>query len=115
MDSDISNDDGFSASLRQDGDRVVIALEGELDLHGVSRLESEIHKVLATPVAGVELDATDLTFVDSSGLRTILLVKEQIEATGAVFRVRAVSSPVERVIQISGLAEVLFPSQPDAT
>jgi anti-anti-sigma factor len=115
MGSDTSNDDGFSASSRQDGDRVVIALEGELDLHGASRLESEMHKALATPVTGIELDTTDLMFVDSSGLRTILQIKEQTEAAGAVFRIRAVSAPVERVIQVAGLTDVLFPSEPDAT
>ena len=115
MGTDISSDDGFSATARQDGDRVVVVLEGELDLHGVSRFEGEIDKALATPVAGVEIDATDLMFVDSSGLRAILQVKEQIEATGATFQVRTVSAAVQRVLQIAGLTDVLFPSGPDAT
>ena len=109
MGSDSSNEDGFSASAREDGDRVVIELEGELDFHSAGRLESEVHKTLATPVAGIEIDAAELTFVDSSGLRAILQVKERTEATGAIFRIRAVSGPVERVIQIAGLTDELFP------
>lgn len=104
-----SNEDGFSASARHDGDRVVIELDGELDLHAVSHLESEIDKALETPVAGIEIDATGLTFVDSSGLRAILQVKGRTETTGATFRIRAVSGPVERVIQIAGLTDELLP------
>jgi len=96
-------------SSRRDGDRIVVTLEGELDLHGAERLAAEVQRALADSQI-VEIDAENLTFADSAGLRAVLLARAEAERGGGSLRVIKVSPPVGRVIQIAGLADELLPS-----
>jgi len=110
MNSDYSVSEILAISARRedDGDRVVIALVGELDYHGADRLDIVLAELLTSPAGHVEVDATGLTFVDSSGLRSIMLARAKALEIGATFRVSTASPVVERVIEIAGLAGVLL-------
>src|SRR5688572_13478597 len=92
-----ATNDVLSVSSRRDGTVAVIVLAGELDLHGAGRFDAEVRQQLATPPDGLEVDAGELEFVDSSGLRSLMLARSDAKAAGAVFRVRAVSPAVSRV------------------
>lgn len=108
-DNDATND-VLSIASRRDGDAAVVALAGELDLHGAGLLDTEVRRLLDGGVRRVEVDASDLEFVDSSGLRSVMLARSEVEAAGASFRITAVSPTVGRVIEIAGLAELLLPT-----
>lgn len=98
-------------SSRRDGNRAVVVIGGELDLHGSERLTDEVKRVLADGAGAVErleIDAGDLTFADSAGLRAVLLARAEAQSTGVTFAVSQVSAPVERVIEMAGLTDVLL-------
>jgi anti-sigma B factor antagonist len=107
--------DVLSISGRRDGTAALVTLVGELDLHGAGRLDDEVRRVLAAPVSSLEIDASGLEYVDSSGLRSMMLAKSEAETAGAAFRLTGVSSTVGRVIEIAGLAELLLPAEPNPT
>jgi anti-anti-sigma factor len=110
-DHDPSSTEVLSISSRRDGAHVVVELVGELDLHGSDRLASAVQLALSEPpVELIELDATRLTFADSAGLRAVLMARTEAESSGATFRIRAVSAPVGRVIEIAGLSDLLLPA-----
>lgn len=113
-DNDATND-VLSIASRCDGDAAVVELTGELDLHGSGLLDTEVRRLLDGGVRRLEVDASDLEFVDSSGLRSVMLARSEVEAAGASFRITAVSSAVGRVIEIAGLAELLLPTGPTGT
>ena len=110
---DSTSPDVLEISSRVDGKRAVVVVGGELDLHGSDRLTEEVKRVLAD-AAGVaehlEIDARTLTFADSAGLRAVLLARSEAQSTGVTFAVTHVSPPVERVIDMAGLTEVLLDS-----
>lgn len=107
-----ATNDVLKISSHRDGAVAVIALAGELDLHGAGLLDAEVRRLFGDPVEGVEIDAGDLEFVDSSGLRSLMLARGEAEAVGASFRITAVSPAVNRVIEIAGLAGYLLSSGP---
>ena len=72
------------------GRRVVIELVGELDLDGAGRFGREVASMLEEPVEVIEVDATELTFADSAGLRSLLLARE----AAARCRVRSSGSSI---------------------
>jgi anti-anti-sigma factor len=115
MSSDRSVTDILTISAQRDGDRVAIALVGELDYHGAERMAVELGALIAAPATRVEMDATGLTFVDSSGLRAIMLARAKAHDIGATFRISTASLVVERVIEIAGLAGVLLAPETDPT
>ena len=94
------------------GRRVVIELVGELDLDGAGRFGREVASMLEEPVGVIEVDATELTFADSAGLRSLLLAREAAARSGAILCLGPVSRQVQRVIDLAGLGEVLGRPKP---
>jgi anti-sigma B factor antagonist len=105
--ADDRDTESFSVSTRREGPRGVIALVGELDLHTAGELTTAVSGLLAQKVTRVEVDAGELSFADSAGLRAVLMARAAAEEAGATFRVTVASGSVERLIEITGLSELL--------
>ena len=56
----------------RDGARERLVLSGELDVVTAPSLDAAVDRLLAGRVASLILDLRDVTFIDSSGLRTVL-------------------------------------------
>ena len=84
----------------------VIALRGELDLAGAAALERELDRVEQSAEA-VVLDLRDVAFMDSSGLRLIVLTAQRALDLGR--RLALVPGPeqVMRVFEITRMRERL--------
>jgi anti-sigma B factor antagonist len=109
-DNEPTTDQVLFVSSSRDGNRTVVKLVGELDLHGTDQLTAEVQAALSAAAEIVEIDAESLTFADSAGLRAVLLARAEAMSTGAVFRLVSVSPSVGRVIEIAGLADELLPT-----
>ena len=72
-----------------------MTLRGELDLHAVAELEPELERLECEATADVvALDLRDLDFLDSSGLRAILLFRDLLlEYDRRLVLVRGPQSP----------------------
>jgi stage II sporulation protein AA (anti-sigma F factor antagonist) len=109
-DNDPTTNEVLAVSSRRDGRRVVVQLVGELDLHGSDRLTDEVTQALSDPIDVLDLDARGLRFVDSAGLRALLLARGEAERKGVSFQLSEVTPPVNRVIDLAGLGDLLGPS-----
>lgn len=98
----------FELEIRIEGERTRYVPRGELDLATAPELEG---RVLGTIREGgsVVLDLSELTFMDSTGVRTVVAAHQAARDAGtelAVVRPPR-ESPVSRVIDISGIAGTL--------
>jgi anti-anti-sigma factor len=86
-------------------DRVVLRLNGELDLASSAILEHALEdaEIAAAPLLVLDLD--ELKFVDSTGLRVILLAQEKSRARGQEFAITPGSPQVQRLLSITSVAE----------
>ena len=57
---------------RREGDAVMVAVAGELDLSTVDQLDAAIREAEETKVNRIVVDLSDLSFVDSTGLGILL-------------------------------------------
>ena len=96
-------------SLRDhvEGDRHTVLLGGEWDLATGPDVFAAIERVLAQGARELVLDIGELTFIDSTGIRGILTVRELCETHGCEFGVTLGQAHVQRVFKIAGLEEVL--------
>jgi len=79
-------------------------VRGEIDLADERPLIDEVDAVVgASADVVVELDLAEVEFIDSSGLRALLLLRR---AHGDRVLLGARSAPVQRVLEIAGLAEM---------
>jgi anti-sigma B factor antagonist len=86
----------------------VIAATGELDLSGAALLEAELERLEAEPELGtVVLDLRGLEFMDSSGLRLVVLADMRAREAGRRFVLVRGPETVHRVFEITRMSERL--------
>ena len=84
---------------------------GEIDAANNQHLE-DVLTSLAHGDADVVVDLGAVTFIDSSGLRSLLTGQRSARAAGRGFRIADASDAVRRVLEITGVADVLGSPQP---
>ncbi len=102
-----SHDEVLSVSTHREETRVVIVLAGELDLHESKRLSAAMSEVLTDSVTAIEVDARNLTFIDSAGIRTVLVARAEAERLGVGFRLSGMSTSVRRIMTIAGVEDLM--------
>jgi anti-anti-sigma factor len=92
----------LTATVAHDADgTTVVVLDGQLDL-ATAATAAEVFATLPSPTR-VVIDASDLTFMDSSGLTVLLVAANR----GLALQLRRPTDMVRRVIAASGLDETL--------
>ncbi len=86
---------------------IVVVLEGEIDLSTAPEAEGRISEAEASGPARLIIDLREVTFMDSSGLRVLLSAHKRAEAEGHEFALIRGGDAVERLLEVTGLAERL--------
>jgi anti-anti-sigma factor len=86
-----------------DGDSVRLSLSGELDLSSAPRVEEELRKVERQAPPLIILDLRELTFMDSTGLRILVLADSRARDAGRRLQIIPGSDTVQRVFHVTGL------------
>lgn len=95
----------FTAQIINPANPVVIRASGELDIATVGLLQTCLENA-ARDGGPVEVDMTEVTFMDSSGLRALIIEREAADGAGRGFVVIP-SEAVRRLITIAGLADFI--------
>ena len=82
---------------------LTVRVRGEVDLATAPDLESTVRKVLDNAPRGVDLDLQNLTFIDSSGLRSLVAISKDASARGVPLALRNVPRHAQRVLELTGL------------
>jgi anti-anti-sigma factor len=92
-----------------------VVLTGELDIAALDDAERQVEEAAADGPALLIIDLSKLTFVDSSGVRLVLLADDRARAAGRRVAVRLGAGPALRVFQALGLLDKLdiVPAKPD--
>jgi anti-sigma B factor antagonist len=92
----------------RNGTVAVVAPTGELDLSGAAVLEAELDRLAEEPELGsVVLDLRGLEFMDSSGLRLVVLADMRTREAGRRFALIRGGDTVHRVFEITRMSERL--------
>ncbi len=99
----------FELGIDTSDERVTFTPRGELDLATAPELEEKALDALQEGSLEVVLDLRELTFMDSTGVRTIVVAHQTSEQTGHALKIVRPprDSAVSRVIEISGIDEAL--------
>ncbi len=87
-------------------DRVQVAVTGEIDMDTAERLDDAVAHALTMPgVRRVEVDLTEVTFMDSSGIHVLVRHHAGVHRAGFSLVVTYPQPNVLRVLQITGLSD----------
>jgi anti-sigma B factor antagonist len=86
----------------------VVTPRGELDVAGTPLLEDALAEVTGEPgLLAVVVDLSQLEFMDSSGLRAVVVADRRLRDEGLAFALVPGGEPVQRVFELTRMTERL--------
>ena len=96
----------MTLSEEKNGKVSVLGLSGKLDIEGGKMLVERMTQILAGGERQILLDFTDITYINSAGLRALILVAKQLASSGGMLILAGVSDSNQKVLNISGLTSI---------
>jgi anti-sigma B factor antagonist len=90
------------------GTETVMAIAGEFDLTSAEWFGACVGTVLEKRPGLMTIDAHGLTFVDSSGLRSLLVARDAAIQAGVSFHIREASPVLRNLAERTGLGRLLL-------
>ncbi len=103
------------AVWHQDRQSANVVLSGELDLGSAPKLRDCLAELARAGVINLVMDLANLTFLDSTGISLFVTNFKRSTASGGSFAVRNAPTQAMRVLEITGLVELLSVSALDST
>jgi stage II sporulation protein AA (anti-sigma F factor antagonist) len=97
----------FSVHPERLNDVYRLTVSGELDLATRDTLRDELKRAEASDAKHILLDLNDLTFIDSSGIATLIEAHRRSATDGRRLQLLSVDGQVREVLELTGLKEVL--------
>ena len=97
----------FSVSVARAEIEPVVVVNGELDLVTAPQFERGLNDVIASTDGDVVVDLANVTFIDSTGLRVLLLAHDHLSKTDRLLSVRSPSVQAIRLLEICGLRALI--------
>lgn len=99
----------LSIAVQRAPDEVVFRLAGEVDVLTVANLSTLVNEVLAAdPPGRIVLDMAGVTFCDSQGLGTLVVLSRKAQHARSVLALTNVGDFLMRVLDITGLRSALM-------
>src|SRR3954470_7912035 len=83
----------------------VVGAPGDLDISATPRLSTVLAMAATSPGGRLVLDLSDVTFIDSTALGTILKAAAQLDEAGTLLAVVAPEGPVRRLLEMTNLTQ----------
>ena len=97
----------LKVSSRSQGDHLVLALAGEIDLYTAPRLQSELTAALrAGDVVNIVVDMSAVEFCDSTGMNVLLAAHRLANERGGSLALAAPRPAVRKILEVTGLQSV---------
>jgi len=87
-----------------DGERGVLTLVGELDTAAARDVDKAVDALLGKGAKLLVIDLDQVSFIDSSGLRSLIRARQQLGTEDAV-HLRSPQQATRRLLEITGLED----------
>ena len=97
----------LTVNTEQRGEVVVVSVAGELDMATAPQLQDQIVDLLEKGRNQLVFDLAEVSFCDSTGLSVFVRAENSVDETGGAVRLASPQRGVRRILEVSGLVEVL--------
>ncbi|WP_329106375.1 STAS domain-containing protein [Micromonospora sp. NBC_01699] len=98
----------LTIAVQRSADEVVLSLAGEIDMLTASRLSAVVNEVLSDAPPRLVLDLAGVTFCDSQGLGTLVVLSRKASHAQTLLVLTNVGDFLLRVLDITGLRSALM-------
>ena len=91
----------------------ILALQGEIDLHRSSQVKETLDPLVSKKVPRILLDFSGVTYIDSSGLATMIEALQRIQGYGGKLAMFGLRDSVRSIFEIARLDQIftIFPDE----
>ena len=89
------------------GDRVALELEGELDMENAATLDEQLLRAEDSDAKRIVLDLSGLEFIDSTGLKAVLLAQRRSTEDSGRLRIVRGTSEVAKLLELTAIDQSL--------
>ena len=93
------------ARIPSAGNGVVLAVAGEIDLANAEELADRVRALIDSADDEVVLSLQECGFIDSSGIRTLVMLARELRARGQTLVLAGLNGGPRRVFEIAGLLD----------
>jgi anti-anti-sigma factor len=111
----VHQEDRVKLSIEQlpNGKREVrLVLRGDIDYETAQHLRASVSSALDAKVDSIVVDLAGVTFLDSTGIGTLVVARRICHDLGVVLRVQQTSPFIARLFAVVGVADVLGVPEP---
>jgi anti-sigma B factor antagonist len=94
-----------AAKVLHESDGAVVQVTGDLDLASAPAFHRQVLSLFALPLGSITLDLRGLDFLDSSGLRALVAIREVAGEHRVTLALRSVPENARRVLELTDLAD----------
>jgi len=98
------NSGALSLRVAQQRTTAEVAAVGEIDIHTCADLEDTLVRLVDAGVSKITLDLSEVAFIDSSGLRALVVGHKALEERGGSLIVANPSAMTARLLEVTGLS-----------
>jgi len=88
----------------------LLEVEGEVDAHTARKLDKALKDLLAQGHSRLVLDASQIKYISSAGLRVLLSAQREARQLGGEVRLFGLSAQVRRTFEMAGFGQLLYVS-----
>ncbi|MDD3312981.1 STAS domain-containing protein [Pseudodesulfovibrio sp.] len=94
----------------------ILAVDGNLDAEGTQAMEEKVLSLLAGGETCLLFDFSDLDYINSSGLRVLVLAYQRLKKASGKIAICGIKDYIQEVFEVSGYDKIfpLFPNRGDA-
>jgi anti-anti-sigma factor len=107
QDDQLVADRGLTIRVERLDGRVALELKGELDLENAATLDAQLLEAEESDAKRIVLDLSDLKFIDSTGLKSVLLAQRRSNLDSNRLRVVRGTSEVARLLKLTAIDQSL--------
>ncbi len=96
----------FALSVIRDGDQVVLVPVGDLDIESVDQVEKAVARIKDAGCESIVIDLSRTEFIDSSGLRTLLALRDDAQRKGHALALTPARPAVNRIFDVTRTREL---------
>ncbi len=100
----------FAVDVESDESQALVQVKGEVDVATAPVLEQRLSELVESGVREIILDVAELTFVDTTGLATLVRTAQRLGPAEGRLRLRAPRPNVRKTLEITGLDQLFLQS-----
>lgn len=102
----MDNSTSVIKSIQWQGDVATINLAGEIDLHVSNQLQQDLTKVLASKPARIFLNLSEVPYMDSSGVASLVKLLSKTKARNIELALQNPTNKIRSIFEITRLDSV---------